>query len=485
MKKMEIKYITKCAPLLPEKKDLVKAKLPVAETKNFWELRGISLAINQGEGIGLLGTNGSGKSALINILAGHEKQTTGFITMEAKVNLASIHSISDVNLTGLENIKQAVFAAKLDEFKANHLINAIINFSELGEWLYRPVKTYSLGVTARLALSLALYVEPQLVLIDSLLGAINLSFFKKVAQRIDNLKDRGVSFVIADTNVINIERFCERTLWLQFGQAQDFGATRDVMVQFEYFSSWYQALALPEKNEYLAQKEHERQTFDVGTVYEEFKVEQFKHGFTRKDEPRMRKAFYKDRGADPVNLAVTEETKKAAPTAHKTKKKQRRKLKTFIVSGVLVLVLIFLWAALSHKAAVARTWESVQSTFGKKQAQTSSSSKKNSLAQSQKNASAAAKTSAAQASSKAQASSAKAASESSAKAQSASASSAKAASESQQALLKNTQTINVQSGDTLEALAEKYATTVDKLKAINKLSSDSDLKAGDVIHVPQ
>nr|WP_252895154.1 hypothetical protein [Liquorilactobacillus satsumensis] len=96
--------------------------------------------------------------------------------------------------------------------------------------------------------------------------------------------------------MINIERFCERTLWLQFGQAQDFGATRDVMVQFEYFSSWYQALALPEKNEYLAQKEHERQTFDVGTVYEEFKVEQFKHGFTRKDEPRMRKAFYKDRG---------------------------------------------------------------------------------------------------------------------------------------------------------------------------------------------
>nr|WP_252895155.1 LysM domain-containing protein [Liquorilactobacillus satsumensis] len=152
---------------------------------------------------------------------------------------------------------------------------------------------------------------------------------------------------------------------------------------------------------------------------------------------------------------------------------------------MLVLVLIFLWAALSHKAAVARTWESVQSTFGKKQAQTSSSSKKNSLAQSQKNASAAAKTSAAQASSKAQASSAKAASESSAKAQSASASSSKAASESQQALLKNTQTINVQSGDTLEALAEKYATTVDKLKAINKLSSDSDLKAGDVIHVPQ
>ncbi|KRL05986.1 Teichoic acid translocation ATP-binding protein [Liquorilactobacillus oeni DSM 19972] len=485
---MEIKYITKCAPLLPEKKDIVKSKLPVSETKKFWELRGISLNINQGEAIGLLGTNGSGKATLINILAGNEKQTTGFISMDSKLSLASIHTPSDINLTGLENIKQAVFNAKLDEFKANHLINAIINFSELSEWLYRPVKTYSLGLVSRLSLAIALHVSPQLVLIDSLLSIVDLAFFKKVAKRIDALKDKGSSFIIADTNVINIERFCERTMWLQFGQVQDFGPTREVMVQFEYFSSWYQALTLPEKNDFLSDKQRERQNFEVGTVYEEFKVEQFKNGFTRKDEPRMRKAFYKDHGVDPVNSSIKPKKK-----IQKTQLAKKNYSKFLLIIVVVLLIGAALWVTLDYKGA-AEIFERAQSTMiGRKE---SSSAEKNSSKarkqKSSKNAEAATKTSA-QKVSQSRLSSIKTVSESQAKAKSSSESSAKASSESsakassesQQKLMDNTQTINVQSGDTLEGLASKYATTIDKIKEINKMNSDSDLRAGDVIRVPK
>lgn len=88
-----------------------------------------------------------------------------------------------------------------------------------------------------------------------------------------------------------IESLCERCAWISFGELQDFGPTKDIIRQFEYSLEWYRSLTLPEKNDYLANKQREQMMFDVRVLYDEFKSEQFKNGYTRKDEPKMRRAF--------------------------------------------------------------------------------------------------------------------------------------------------------------------------------------------------
>ncbi|KRL07212.1 Teichoic acid translocation ATP-binding protein [Liquorilactobacillus hordei DSM 19519] len=489
MKKIELKYITKSTPLLIDKKEVVKSKLSATENKNFWELRGVNLSISPGEAIGLLGNNGSGKTALIDILAGKEKQTTGFITMDAHTSIATTRYGMDKNVTGLENIKHAVSSANLDEFKANHVINAIINFSDLGEWLYCPVRTFSTGLYARLSISIALFVKPELILIDSIFGSLDLAFFKKVSDKIQRLKDIGVSFVISDINVVNIERFCERTLWLDFGQVQDFGSTREIMVQYEYSFGWVQSLTASEKTDYLAKKQIERESFDVSTVYEEFKIEQFKNGFTRKDEPKMRNAFYKERGADPVKLLADKNSQEKVAVKQTKKKNNRLKL-----AGLIVVLLLLGGGIYEVAFAKESAWNYIQDRFtqnsskstasSKSKSKQKNSSKAESLSSSQK-ASTKAETKKEKAAKKASSESAKAASASSASVAAASSASAKASSESVQKLKDNTQTINVQSGDTLEGLASKYSTTVDNIMTINDFTSNSDLKAGDVIRVPK
>ncbi|EJE97414.1 ATP-binding cassette domain-containing protein [Liquorilactobacillus mali] len=497
MKKIELKYITKSTPILTEKKDIVKSKLSSSENKRFWELRGVNLSISPGEAVGLLGNNGAGKTILIDILAGKEKQTTGFITMDAHTSVATTRYGLDKNITGLENIKHAVSSANLDEFKANHVINAIINFSDLGEWLYCPVKTFSTGLYARLSIAIALFIKPELILIDNIFGSLDLAFFKKVSDKIQNLKDIGVSFVISDINVVNIERFCERTLWLEFGEVQDFGSTREIMVQYEYSFGWLQSLTASEKTDYLAKKQSERQSFDVSTIYEEFKVEQFKNGFTRKDEPKMRNAFYNERGADPVKLLSDKKNQEKAAIEKKDKRGKGLK-----AAGFFIVLLLLCGGIYNVAFAKESVWDYIQDSFTQKNSKSTASSK-NKNQQKSKSGTDSATVSGSHNSSKksktkkeestkaekASSSSAKAASlassSSAASAKAASESSAKASSESVQKLKDNTQTINVQSGDTLEGLASKYSTTVDNIMKINNFTSNNDLKAGDVVRVPK
>lgn len=304
MAKIEIKYITKSVPLLLDKKEK-------HDTKNFWELRGIDLAVNAGEAVGVIGDNGSGKAALMKILGQKDRQTTGFITTKAKRSYASCTSL-DPEKTGLENIRQAIAQADIDEFKGNHYTNGIINFSEVGELLYRPVKEYSTGMYARLALSIVLFIDPELVILDEVLSPVDRNFYFKAVQKIQQLKDTGVTFIVSEVRPVIIETLCERTALLQFGVLQDFGATTEVIRQYEYACEWVANLTLPEKNDYLAEKQAEQVNFDINKVYEVFKSEQFKHGYTRKDEPRMRKEFFVERGNDPVQREKTTQTNKTA-----------------------------------------------------------------------------------------------------------------------------------------------------------------------------
>lgn len=488
MAKIELKYITKNELLQTDIKE-AKTLLQNPPKKHFWELRGITFSINYGEAVGLVGVNGSGKSALMKIIAGLERQTTGFITTKSKVNYASVAAGLNFEATGLENIRQKISQENIDSFKGDHLTNAIINFTEIGQWLYRPVKYYSLGMKARLALGLALFIEPDLVLLDDVLYLLDRAFYQKVARKIQLLKDNGCSFLISDTRGLMLESFCERTLWLEFGAQEDFGATKEVLPQFDYYLDWYNNLDLPEQNKFLAKKQAQQADFDVSVVYEKFKIEQFRHGYTRKDEARMRKAFYVDRGIDPVSGDLEHEVEKIqANKALKKATKMSPKLK--VALGLLVIIILGagVWVATNDSISLTKNQASESSRIAKIKRQEKSSlalqSSKQAKSKAQKVTQKAAKSSS-QTSTLADASSVssqQATSQSSSQtASSAATSQASSASQAEE----QTQVITVANGDTIGELATKYNTTVAKIQELNGMGTSVDLTAGTSLKVPK
>lgn len=333
MGKLQIKYITKEMPLITDKKAKdKKAKNKKNDDRHLWLLRGVNLDINDGEAVGIVGANGSGKSILMRIIAGLDEQTTGFITTHSRITYAGTNGILDPELTGLENIRKAIAKSEIDDFKGDHITNAILNFTELGEWLYCPVKAYSTAQYARLSMGIAMHLEPDLVLLDNVFGILDQPFYLKASNKVQELKDKGVSFIIADSKSIVIEVFCERALWLQYGEVQDFGPTQSVVQQYNYSLDWYNALSRPEKNDFIAKKQQEQMEFNIDSVYEEFKIEQFRHGYTRKDEPRMRKAFFVEKGIDPV---YQDQVNKG-----QSQKKKKRKWPKVVLMLILLIALL-------------------------------------------------------------------------------------------------------------------------------------------------
>ena len=334
MEKISIKYLTKKSPLLSDKNK--------KSENNFWSLRGITFSVTEGEAIGLIGRNGSGKALLLKILAGLEEPTTGFISTKSHIYLASMTNSINFQLTGLENIKKQVDQAYDDEIEADHIVKAIIDFTEIGQWVYRPVSEYSTGMLARLALSIALFNKPEVVLLDEVFASLERAFFEKVIRKIQDLKDHGVSFIITATTGLVLETLCERSMWLDFGEVKELGPTQIVMSKFQYQNDWYNGLTLPEKNKYLKEKQIEQENFDITKVYNEFKVEQFEHGYTRRDEPRMKKAFYHNHRQDPVISEAEKEVKNNSLNKNVKghKKKKGNKGLVRVVGVVLVLILL-------------------------------------------------------------------------------------------------------------------------------------------------
>lgn len=487
MAKIELKYITKESPLLIDKKEKNKGVVQTAENDGFWQLRGISLNVSDGEAVGLVGMNGSGKATLLQIIAGVTQQTTGFITTSSRINFASVtHGLID-DQTGLENIRTKISQAQIDSFKGDHLTNGVINFCELGQWLYRPVSEYSVGMRARLSLGMALYIEPELVLIDDLFFLLDQDFFQKTSARIQRLKDLGVSFFISDSRGLNVEAFCERTVWLQFGEQQDFGPSQDVMQQYQYFTNYYYGLSLPEQNDYLAKKQQEQVNFDIDRLYDEFKGEQYKQGYTRKDEPRMRKAFFVERGSDPVGK---EKERKAESTTETTTTAENQPKKSGKWGWIVTFALIILfgggwWLADSQQFSLSGKQANESSKMVERQKADSSSlaaAKKDESSDPKNNDSTKADKSSSEkkASSSKKESSEKASSEKKASSSRSSSSEASSSSSSEE-----TQTVNVSDGETIGQLAQKYATSVSKIQELNDMGSDVNLTAGDSVKVPK
>jgi ABC-type polysaccharide/polyol phosphate transport system ATPase subunit len=205
-------------------------------------LNDITLCINKGRTVGIIGRNGAGKSTLLKVIAGVYKPDSGRVLVNSKnVQLLSLGLGFDNNASGLENIYMSSFLRGYTKKEIEERIDAIVDFAELSEVIYNPIKTYSSGMRSRLAFSIAVHFEPDVLLIDEVLSVGDSHFQKKSHAKIKSLiLEDSRTVVIVSHSAGTLCELCHEVVWLEKGRIVQVGSTKDVLEHYEKGKGKYQ-----------------------------------------------------------------------------------------------------------------------------------------------------------------------------------------------------------------------------------------------------
>lgn len=193
-------------------------------------LEGINLRIAEGERVGIIGHNGAGKSTLLKLLAGVYPPSSGHRTVRGRISsLFDLTLGFEMDATGWENIRYRGYLQGETPQSIEPKMESIAEFSELGDFLNMPVRYYSSGMLVRLAFSIATAIEPELLIVDEVLAAGDLSFQAKARDRIRGLISSARAVVVVSHDLDSLAQLCDRVLWLDHGHIRQDGAAQEVI----------------------------------------------------------------------------------------------------------------------------------------------------------------------------------------------------------------------------------------------------------------
>jgi lipopolysaccharide transport system ATP-binding protein len=202
----------------------------------FHALRPLSLQVDKGQSLGIVGLNGAGKSTLLQLAAGTLTPSTGQIISRGRVAaLLELGSGFNPEATGLENIYLYAATMGMGRTQVQERLDAIIAFSGLSDAINMPVKTYSSGMQVRLAFSVATSVDPDILIVDEALSVGDGVFAKRSFDRVMQLREQGTALLLCSHALFHVDLFCERTLWLEKGDLRDSGPTGIILQRYQEY----------------------------------------------------------------------------------------------------------------------------------------------------------------------------------------------------------------------------------------------------------
>jgi ABC-type polysaccharide/polyol phosphate transport system ATPase subunit len=216
------------------KEFIINAPRFLKNDKNrFWALKGVSFSVNKGECLGIIGRNGAGKSTLLSLLLAVAYPTKGRVEVNGKKTpLLELGAGFHPDLTGIENIIiNGVLLGQTEE-EIRSRLDEIIAFSELGEFINMPIRTYSSGMLMRLAFSIAIHTSPEVLLIDEILAVGDESFQRKSGKALLDLIKGGVTTVYVSHSMEAIKKICDKAIWLEQGEIRAEGEAGLVVEEY-------------------------------------------------------------------------------------------------------------------------------------------------------------------------------------------------------------------------------------------------------------
>lgn len=202
--------------------------------RSHWALKDVSFTLGRGQCLGVVGNNGAGKSSLLKLIAGTLQPSVGTVERQGRITaILELGAGFHPDFTGRDNLYFGASLIGISATEMRALEPEIIAFSELGEAIDRPVKTYSSGMTVRLAFALVTAVEPDVLIIDEALAVGDQHFQKKCIERIDSFRRSGCTILFCSHSLYHVRQLCDVALWLDGGQQKAFGDTESVLSVYE------------------------------------------------------------------------------------------------------------------------------------------------------------------------------------------------------------------------------------------------------------
>ena len=219
---ISVKDVTKVYKLYEKPIDRLKESVSPTHKnyhRDFYALNGLSFNVKKGETVGIIGTNGSGKSTILKIITGVLTPSTGQVQVNGKISaLLELGAGFNMDYTGIENIYMNGTMMGYTKKEMEAKLDDILDFAEIGDFVYQPVKTYSSGMFVRLAFALAINVEPEILIVDEALSVGDVFFQSKCYRRMEEIRQSGTTILMVTHDMGSIIKYCDKVVLLHKGE---------------------------------------------------------------------------------------------------------------------------------------------------------------------------------------------------------------------------------------------------------------------------
>ena len=224
-KAIQVQHLTKMYKLYDKPSDRLKESLGLSRKKKYREhyaLRDVNFDINEGECVGIIGTNGSGKSTILKIITGVLSPTEGEVKVNGRISaLLELGAGFNMEYTGLENIYLNGTMIGFTKEEIDARLDDILSFADIGDFIHQPVKMYSSGMFVRLAFAVAINIDPEILIVDEALSVGDVFFQAKCYHKFEEFKNQGKTILIVSHDLSSISKYCDKVVLLNKGQMLD------------------------------------------------------------------------------------------------------------------------------------------------------------------------------------------------------------------------------------------------------------------------